>query len=59
MDFGEGKVTLRLVEIELRSFCLSALGLVPVPNGFAFLLLRHLDLALHEILHSLSKFSTR
>jgi len=59
MDFGEGKLTLHLVEIELPSFCRSALGLVPVPNEFAFLLLSHLDLALHEIVHSLSKFSTR
>jgi hypothetical protein len=37
MDFGEEKLTLLLVEIELRSFGRLALGLVPVPNEFSLL----------------------
>jgi len=37
MDFGEEKLNLRLVKIELRSFCRSALGLVLVPNEFSLL----------------------
>jgi hypothetical protein len=36
MDFGEEKVTLRLVEIELPSFSRSAFGLVP--NDFSLFL---------------------
>jgi hypothetical protein len=37
MDFREGKLTLHLMEIELRSFGRSTLGLVPVPNEFSLL----------------------
>jgi hypothetical protein len=37
MDFGEEKLTVCLVEIELRSFGHSVLGLVPVPNEFSLL----------------------
>jgi hypothetical protein len=37
MDFGGEKLTLHLVEIEIRFFGRSSLGLVPVPNEFSLL----------------------